>query len=139
MTQPKRISERLSVTPQIDPAEVKALAEAGFRSIISNRPDGEEQGQPSWAMIEHATREAGMEARHIPVTPGAITEDEVGEFETALEELPAPIVGFCRTGMRSASLWALANAGEHSPEELISAAADAGYDITPLRDRLVQG
>lgn len=139
MTQPKPLSERLSVMPQIDPAEMKALAEAGFRSIISNRPDGEEQDQPNWAAIEQAARDAGLEARHIPVTPGAITDDAVAEFETAVEELPAPVVAFCRTGMRSASLWALSNAGERPPEQLIATAADAGYDLSPLRDRLAQG
>ena len=136
MTQPKRLSERLSVMPQIDPAELNALAEAGFRSIISNRPDGEEQDQPSWAAIEQAARDAGMEARHIPVTPGAITDDAVAEFETAIEELPAPIAAFCRSGMRSASLWALSNVGERPPEQLIANAASAGYDLSPLRGRL---
>ena len=33
MTQPKRLSDRLSVTPQIDPADMQALAAAGFRSV----------------------------------------------------------------------------------------------------------
>jgi sulfide:quinone oxidoreductase len=139
MTQPRRLSDRLSVTPQIDPADMQALADAGFRSIISNRPDGEDEGQPSWEMIERAARDAGMEARHIPVIPGAITDDDAGRFATALDELPGPVVGFCRTGMRSVTLWALANADKRSPEELIAAAADAGYDIAPLRERLAQG
>src|SRR3546814_14529351 len=66
MTQPKRLSDRLSVTSQVNPASMKALADAGFRSVISNRPDGEEPGQPDWATIEQAASEAGMEARHIP-------------------------------------------------------------------------
>lgn len=139
MTQPKPLSDRLSVTPQVDPGEMHALAEAGFRSIISNRPDGEEPSQPDWATIERAARDAGMAARHIPVTPGAISAEDVAEFAAALSELPGPVVSFCRTGMRSASLWALSNAGKRSSEELIRVAADAGYDISPLRDRLVQG
>src|SRR3546814_725287 len=78
MTQPKRLSDRLSVTSQVNPASMKALADAGFRSVISNRPDGEEPGQPDWATIEQAASEAGMEARHIPVTPGAIRDDGIG-------------------------------------------------------------
>ena len=56
----------------------------------------------------------------------------------ASKELPGPIVGFCRTGARSTSLWALSNAGQRSAEELIRTAADAGYDIAALRDRLAQ-
>jgi uncharacterized protein (TIGR01244 family) len=138
MTQPKRLSDRLSVTTQVDPASMQALADAGLRSIISNRPDGEEPGQPDWATIEQAAREAGMEARHIPVTPGAISDEEAARFATALNELPGPAIAFCRTGMRAATLWALANAGARSPDELIATAADAGYDIAPLRDQLTR-
>ncbi|MFB9047127.1 TIGR01244 family sulfur transferase [Sphingobium indicum] len=138
MTQPKRLSDRLSVTPQIDPAGMQDLAAAGFRSVISNRPDGEDPDQPDWATIEQAARRAGMEARHIPVTPGAITNEDAARFRAALEELPEPIVGFCRTGARSTSLWALSNTDQRPAEELIRAAADAGYDIAALRDRLAQ-
>jgi len=138
MTQPKRLSDRLSVTPQIDPAAMQALAAAGFRSVISNRPDGEEPDQPAWATIERAARDAGMEARHIPVTPGAITDEDAARFRAALEELPKPIVGFCRTGARSTSLWALSNADQRPADELIRTAADAGYDIAALRDRLAK-
>lgn len=116
MTQPKRLSDCLSVAPQIDPANIQALADAGFRSIISNRPDGEEPDQPAWATIERAARDAGLPARHIPVTPGAITDEEAAQFETALDELSGPVVGFCRTGMRSVTLWALANADKRPPE-----------------------
>src|SRR5690606_4770083 len=136
MTQPKRLSDRLSVTLQIDPADMQELAAAGFRSVISNRPEGEEPDQPDWATIERAALDAGMEARHIPVTPGAITDEAAARFGAALEELPGPIVGFCRTGMRSASLWALANADKRPAEELIRAAADAGYGLAALRNRL---
>lgn len=138
MTQPKRLSDRLSVTPQIDPADMQELAAAGFRSVISNRPDGEEPDQPDWTTIERAARDAGMEARHIPVTPGAITNEDAARFRAALEELPGPIVGFCRTGARSTSLWALSNADHRPADELIRTAADAGYDIAALRDRLAQ-
>lgn len=138
MTQPKRLSDRLSVTPQIDPTDMQALAAAGFRSVISNRPDGEEPNQPDWATIERAAHDAGMEARHIPVTPGAITDEDAARFGAALDELPGPIVGFCRTGARSTSLWALSNADQRPADELIRTAADAGYDIAALRDRLAK-
>lgn len=139
MTNPKPLSDRFSAAPQIDPADMQSLADAGFRSIICNRPDREEEGKPGFERIERAAREAGMEARHIPVTPGAITDEDAARFASALEELPGPTLGFCRTGMRAATLWALANAGKRSPDALIADAAAAGYDIAPLRDRLAQG
>ncbi|MEW9856468.1 TIGR01244 family sulfur transferase [Novosphingobium sp. M1R2S20] len=136
MIQPKRLSDRLSVMPQIDPDDLQELADAGFRSVVSNRPDGEEDGQPSWTEIEHAARAAGMEARHIPVRPGAITNGDIARFAQALEQMPAPVVAFCRTGTRSATLWALSNKDARSAEDLIHTAADAGYDLSSLRDRL---
>src|SRR5690606_41314935 len=110
MTQPKRLSDRLSVTPQIDPADMQALAAAGFRSVISNRPDGEEPNQPDWATTERAAHDAGMQARHIPVTPGAITAEDAARFGAAPDELRGPIVRRCRTGPRSTSLPAYSNA-----------------------------
>ena len=136
MTQAKRLTDRLSVTPQPGLADVKALAEAGFRSIIGNRPDGEEPGQPNWSAIERAAHEAGMEARHIPVVPGAIGDEDAAAFAAALDELPGPVIAFCRTGTRSATLWALSNAGRRSADELIRTAAAAGYDLSSLGERL---
>lgn len=138
-TTPKRLSDELFVTPQVDPAAMNTLAEAGFRSVISNRPDGEEEGQPEWATIERAAHEAGLEARHIPVRPGAITEEDVSRFAAALQELPEPVVAFCRTGTRSATLWALSKAGKLSADQIVNTAEDAGYDLSPLRERLAHG
>ncbi len=138
MTQPKRLSNRLWVMPQPKPADIQDLAEAGFRSIISNRPDGEEPDQPNWATIEQAACDAGMEAQHIPVTPGAISDEDAARFGAALDGLPGPTVAFCRTGTRAATLWALSNADGRAPDEPIATAADAGYDTAPLRDRLTQ-
>ena len=136
MTEPRRLSERLSISGQPQPGELLSLAGAGFRSIIGNRPDGEDPGQPTWAEIAGAATAAGMQARHIPVTPGAIGDDDVARFSAALDELPGPILAFCRTGGRAASLWALSQAGKLTPEEIIGEAADAGCDLSQLRDRL---
>ena len=80
-----------------------------------------------------------MEARHIPVTPGAYGDEDVSRFAAALEEMPGPVLGFCRTGTRAASMWALSQAGRQSPDTIIEAAAAGGCDISGLRDRLTLG
>src|SRR3546814_7870289 len=80
--------------------------------------------------MEQAGSEAGMEARHIPVTPGAIRDDDAARFRAALDGLPGPTVAFCRTGTRSAMLWALSNADERSRDELIATAADRSEEHT---------
>jgi uncharacterized protein (TIGR01244 family) len=138
MTETKRLTEQLSVSPQVEPGELNRLAERGFRSLICNRPDGEDPGQPSWAEIEAAAAAAGMEARHIPVTPGAIGDEDVARFSAALEELPGPVLAFCRTGGRAVSLWGLSQAGKLPTDEIIASAAGAGCDLSPLRGRLTR-
>ena len=80
-----------------------------------------------------------MNARHIPVVPGAISDEQVAQFKAALAELPGPVVAFCRSGARAASLWALSNAGLRSADDIISTAAEAGYDLSALRERLSRG
>ena len=42
----KQLTQGLSVTSQISSADVELIREAGFRSIVCNRPDGEGAGQP---------------------------------------------------------------------------------------------
>ena len=100
----KKLDERLSVGPQITPDEVAELASQGYRSIICNRPDDEDYGQPSFAEIAEVARAHGMEARHIPVVPGQEMGPQAEEFGGALEELPGPTYAYCRSGGRASAL-----------------------------------
>ncbi len=136
MKSPRSLTSALSVMPQPDAADMAGLAERGFRSIIGNRPDGEEPGQPSWREIQAAAIRSGMEARHIPIIVSEISEDEVLAFAKALRILPKPIAAFCRTGTRSTLLWALANEEMLSVDERILIAASAGYDLETFRQLL---
>jgi sulfide:quinone oxidoreductase len=132
-----RISDNLSVAGQVEVDEVGALAERGFRTIIVNRPDGEGgEAQPSFDEIAAQARGHGMEARYLPVVPGQIGKADVEAFASALEELPSPAFAFCRTGTRSVTLWALSRRGALSADEILKRAADAGYDLSELRDKL---
>ena len=133
----KRVTGTLSVAPQIRPEDAAALAEAGFRSIISNRPDGEAPDQPNFAEIAAAALAAGLEARHIPVTSGKASADDAAAFGAALAELPGPVLAFCRTGTRSITLWTMARLAEGAdPVEILSAAQAAGYDMRDVAARV---
>ena len=44
MSQFRRVTDQLSVAPQISLGDVDEAARQGFRLIINNRPDGEEPG-----------------------------------------------------------------------------------------------
>ncbi|MCP5396963.1 MAG: TIGR01244 family phosphatase [Sphingomonadaceae bacterium] len=134
----KQLDDTLSVRGQIAPAEVAEAAAMGFRSIICNRPDGEQPGQPAAEEVAAAAQEAGVEFRHIPIVPGQLTPDKIEAFEAALTEMPGPILAFCRTGTRSAMLWGLHKAPELGADGAIQAAADAGCDIAQARPLIEQ-
>jgi len=132
----RQLDEGLSTSPQIAPEEVAIVAAAGFRAIISNRPDGEEPGQPTATEMKAAAEKHGLAFRHIPVTGGGIASSDIEAMAQALDTLPGPIFGFCRSGTRTAMLWALARAPSSDPDTLIAAAREAGYDLSGLRSRL---
>jgi sulfide:quinone oxidoreductase len=126
----------LAASPQIALDDLPAIADAGYRSVISNRPDGEEPAQPSAANIRAAAEKAGLAFAHVPVVGGQIGDEDVAAFRRALDDLPKPVFGFCRTGTRTTTLWALSHAAEGRTDDLISTAKTAGYDLAGLRPRL---
>ena len=68
----------------------------------------------------------------------AISDADAEAFGKLLDELPKPVLVYCRSGMRSATLWALSQAGTLPVEEIVEAAAVAGYDLKPFLPRLVR-
>ena len=101
----RQISEDYSVTGQITPADVAAIKAAGIRSVICNRPDGEQEDQPLQEAVRTAVEAAGLAFRYVPVVSGQMTADNVAEQAKALEELPAPVLAYCRSGGRCTNLF----------------------------------
>lgn len=104
----RTINSQLGVSPQIEPDEVAAIVAAGYRSIICNRPDGEEVGQPPAAAIAEAAQRHKLGFAHIPVVSGQMTGTDAMLMAKALAELPSPVLAFCRSGSRSEKLAAIA-------------------------------
>jgi sulfide:quinone oxidoreductase len=118
-----KLTPRLSTSPQIRPEEVPKIAAAGFRSIVCNRPDGEEQGQPSADEIGAAARSAGLGFAHVPAASDSVTNQDGVAMKRALQDLPAPVLAYCRSGARSKKLAEMAGA-------LVPEGSDgASYDI----------
>jgi uncharacterized protein (TIGR01244 family) len=93
-------------TGQLDPSAMAWAAQAGFKSVVNNRPDFEGgPDQPTSASIEQAAREAGLAYAFLPVSPGYQSPDEIERFAELLARLPRPILAFCRTGTRSGKLY----------------------------------
>jgi len=132
----KQVTPFLSVSPQISEADLSVLKSLGFRTIINNRPDGEEDRQPSAQSLEQAARAQGLDYIHQPIVPGQISEDDISAFAKALGSVQGPVLAFCRTGTRAISLWALSEAWHLDPQSLLHTAKGAGYDLSGLADRL---
>jgi uncharacterized protein (TIGR01244 family) len=102
------VSPDYSASPQIRREDVAEIAAMGFRSIMCNRPDGEAADQPPAAEIRAEAERQGLAFAHVPVVSGAITADDVVDFDAALAALPGPVFAYCRSGARSQNLWMLA-------------------------------
>lgn len=136
MLEIRKLDDTLSVTAQLHLSQMAEIAARGFRAVINNRPDGEASEQPDSATLTRAAAELGLEYRHIPVVASAIGAPSIMQFRQALDELPGPILAFCRSGLRSTTLWALAHRGTRTPDQLIASAKTAGFDLEALRGRL---
>jgi len=132
----KTIDETLSVTGQINAADVETIAAAGFRSILCNRPDGEGVLQPDFGSVERTAKEAGLEVIYQPVGSAGIQETDIADFQTCFDTLPKPVLAYCRTGTRCTVLWSLSQAGKRDVHEILAMTAAAGYDMSMLVNRL---
>ena len=134
----KRINDHVSVSPQISPADFPALKALGFTAVINNRPDGESPDQPSSAVMQAAAETAGLAYHYIPLGRDGVSPQMVDAETEALEGSAGPVLAFCRSGTRSTTLWALSQAGKVPAQEIVTAAAHAGYDISHLLGHLSQ-
>lgn len=132
----KQLTPLFSVSGQIAEEDVAAAARAGFRAIIDCRPDGEEAGQPSFADVSSWAAKHGLKAVHTPVTPSDIKGADVEKFARALDAAEGPVLGYCKSGKRAATLWALSQAGRLDAAAILGAARGAGMDLAAIAPRL---
>ena len=100
------LTDSFAVSPQLAPEDMAAVAAAGFKSLIINRPDLEGgPDQPLAADVMAAAAEAGLTAEYQPVVSGAMTPADVQRFAELLKTLPAPVLAYCRTGTRCTNLY----------------------------------
>ncbi|WP_416915618.1 MAG: TIGR01244 family sulfur transferase [Roseicyclus sp.] len=135
----RTINAGLSVSPQITADDVQTAKDHGFRAIICNRPDGEGMDQPNFEEIETAAKALGLETRYLPITAGKVQDADATAFGKLLTELPGPVLAYCRTGTRSATLWSLAVAKDKPVSDILAATKAAGYDMAGVVRRIVNG
>jgi len=129
-----KLNDSVYASPQIGVAEVAEAARMGISLIVNNRPEGESPDQTPGSEIEAAARAAGIEYLAIPVTHAGFSQPQVVALAEALAATSGPILAYCRSGTRSTLLWSLAEASRGgNPDEIARQAANAGYDISPVR------
>lgn len=132
----RKVTDGFAVAPQIEVEDLQAIADAGYKTIIANRPDGEGGiSQPRMGAIRTKAEELGMAFVAIPFS-GAPTPEILERVGSALAEAPSPVLAYCRTGTRSITAWALTHAGQGAADDIVDAAAGAGYDLSALKSLL---
>ena len=134
----KRINDDIRVAPQISPDDMPALKAAGFTTVINNRPDGEAPDQPSSAVMQAAAEAVGLHYHFIPLGREGVSPEMIEDERGVLEGSNGPVLAFCRSGTRSTTLWALAQAGKMPAQEIVAQAAHAGYEMSHLLGYLSQ-
>jgi uncharacterized protein (TIGR01244 family) len=105
------IAQDVYAAPQLTPEAMAAAAEAGFKSVMNNRPDMEGgPDQPTSASIEAAAQAAGLVYAYLPVSGGYQSPEEIARCAELLKTLPRPLLMFCRSGARSTKLYMQAQA-----------------------------
>jgi len=125
------VDDRVSVSGQLDPGDMKELAASGFTAVVNNRPDGEAFfGQPKTADLRAAAEAAGLKFLDLPFSGPRATPDQVRAFADLLAAGDHRVVAFCKSGMRSALLWGAASlANGRSMEEVLRGARNGGQEL----------
>ena len=131
-----KINTELTVSDQITIEDLKEIQAQGYKTIFCNRPDQESEGQLTFSIIEKEAQNLGIKAIHQPVIGGQISDDDIAQFGSSFELAQKPIFAYCRTGTRCSMLWALSHVKTLPIDEILSKAQIAGYDLSPIKDRL---
>ncbi|WP_369907970.1 TIGR01244 family sulfur transferase [Tropicimonas sp. IMCC34043] len=129
----RSITPAYAVSPQIAPEDIPAIAAAGIRTLICNRPDIEVPPALRAASMQAAAEAAGLTFVVNPVLPGDFTADNVARQHAALDQAEGPVLAYCQSGTRSTIVWLLLMAGTAPVDELMAKAGRAGYQLDHLR------
>lgn len=134
----RRITSRYHVASQLVPEDLAAIADAGFTTVICNRPDTEVAQDQQAAAIRAAAQEAGLRFETLELTHQTMTPENVARQHNLINGSDGPVLAYCATGTRCSVIWALGQIGAMPVDEILSTTARAGYDLEGLRPSLEQ-
>ena len=126
------LTETLAVAGQISPAALQAIAAAGFKSVVCNRPDTESPEHFTSSDLSAIARRVGVTMAYMPVVSERLTSQDGREFRELLDQLPTPVLAYCRSGKRSVTLWALSQSDRQDWPDLVQHAAQAGFNLSDM-------
>lgn len=131
-----QIDKNTFVAGQIQPDDLEDIAASGIKVIVNNRPDAESfVGQPTAKVLEAEATRLGIAFVNLPFTAATLTPEHAATFAEILKDADGPILAYCRSGNRSAMLWAAANVALGAPlDAVMEQALDAGYDLRPAAE-----
>jgi uncharacterized protein (TIGR01244 family) len=131
------ITPQFAISGMPEPEDLARFAALGFKAVISNRPDGEEPGQLTGEEERAIVERAGMRFHHVPALKHDLfTDTTIDAMVRAVAAGDGPILAHCKSGLRSAILWAAASARGDKVDCVISALTRAGFELDFLRDDL---
>ncbi|MFD1914534.1 MULTISPECIES: TIGR01244 family sulfur transferase [Alphaproteobacteria] len=136
------VTEKFSVAGQLQPDDFAKLRRLGFRSVINNRPDGEDPSQPGTDVEEAAARAAGLDYVFIPVTSTLMTADDARRFAEAIVASDGPVLAHCHSGARSFYMWVLAGDADvpgFKNDKFVATASGTAPDHAQVRIAVSRG
>ena len=134
----RKITPHYAVSQQILVEHLPAIAAAGFTTVICNRPDSEIPFDQQAAQIGAAARAAGLRFEVLELTMQTMTPQNVERHKNLIDGSDGPVLAYCRSGTRCSIVWALGQAGDMSPDQILAAAQGAGYDLSGMATTLTQ-
>lgn len=97
-----RVSDRVATGGEPTTAQIVALAEGGFNTIVNLREDSESNDGP----LFRAAREAGIRFVRVPVSMTNPTDASVAKFLAVTDDTVLyPVYVYCAEGNRAAAYW----------------------------------
>jgi uncharacterized protein (TIGR01244 family) len=137
---PRQLTTDVSVSGQITVADVKAMRDKGFKTIVNMRPDSESPDQAKYPQMQSAAQEGGLGYGYIPMKKGAAIPSTAAEaLGSVLSRMPKPILLYEETADRPARVWALAEAsrpGGLDADAIVKAVKSAGLSADDLAPQI---
>lgn len=144
------LTDRYAVSPQINPEDLPAIAAAGFKTVINNRPCAEIPPSHQTDVMAAAAQAAGLNYVVLPIVHANLSPDLAKQQAQACDAAAGPVLAYCASGTRCTIVWAMAQAmgetmgravGEQNADianSIVNTAAEQGYDLGAMHGQLTE-